>query len=74
MEKYLGIYNNNSAVAIEKINFDNNIDLDNLKNEEYEQADTIEELEKMESDKKFLHLFEYTENEDYKYITTKIIK
>ena len=44
MEKYLGIYNNNSAVAIEKINFDNNIDLDNLKNEEYEQADTIEEL------------------------------
>lgn len=78
MEKYLGIYNNNSVCAIDKINFDNDTDLKNLENEQYEQTETIEELEAIETESNFLHIYEATTDDfditTYKYVTTKSLK
>ena len=80
MEKYLGIFNNNSEVKINSYCLDNDIDQENLSNSEYDFADTVAAvigIAKVESDKKFVHLYEATTDcsgiTTYKYFTSKII-
>lgn len=76
MEKYLGIYNNNSLCDIDSICFDTDDTI--LEDTQYEQAETIKDLENNNTDKKYLHVYEaYTNEYDvttYKYLTTIIIK
>ncbi len=75
-KEYLGIYSDSSSYGIDNICFDTNSDF--LSNEEYEIMGTIEELERKETSKKFLHIFEsFTNDYDitiYKYLTSKILK
>lgn len=76
MEKYLGIYNDNNLCDVDSICFD--VDDTILEGIQYEQAETIKDLENNDTDKKYLHVYEACTNEydvtTYKYLTTIIIK
>lgn len=74
MEKYLGIYNDSACCTTERYNLDNDVDLDNLYNAEYEYANTIEELENLDTEAGCLHIYELQDNGIYTYLTTKGIK
>lgn len=78
MEKYLGIYDNNSECYVDTYDLDSDIDNEELYTLEYKFSNNIEDLEKEFTISEYLHIYELNINGKYnckyKHIETKEMK